>query len=274
MGREGRVILGGDASFSLIHRRLSADEQRFLEAHGSLSTIATVRAMARTASGDAALIEAKAVEPDWPRIGSAVFAPPMSLEDALGERDGVFGAAVEEALLARLNLKLGDVIRIGDANFALRTLAHQRTGPAGDWRRARAARADFASGSRRDKTGSAGIAGPVDDASRHGRPRRGAGQFRRPGLHGSGEADLPSSRMGRSLAAQHFPGLQSRCRSLRRVPDAGGIAILGRRRRRRGERRAGFRRAQTRDARHSQGDWRDRIERRRRLRSSSSRSWR
>ena len=122
MGREGRVILGGDASFSLIHRRLSADEQRFLEAHGSLSTVATVRGMARAASGDAALIEIKAVEPAWPRIGQAVFAPPMSLEDALGERDGVFGAAVEEALLARLNLKLGDVIRIGEASFALRTV--------------------------------------------------------------------------------------------------------------------------------------------------------
>jgi putative ABC transport system permease protein len=122
MGREGRVILGGDASFSLIHRRLSADEQRFLEAHGSLSTIATVRAMARTAGGDAALIEAKAVEPSWPRIGQAVFAPPMSVEDALGERDGVFGAAVEDALLTRLNLKLGDVIRIGEASFVLRTV--------------------------------------------------------------------------------------------------------------------------------------------------------
>ena len=70
MGREGRVILGGDASFSLIHRRLSADEQRFLEAHGSLSTIATVRGMARAASGDAALIEIKAVEPSWPRLGA------------------------------------------------------------------------------------------------------------------------------------------------------------------------------------------------------------
>ena len=116
------MILGGDASFALIHRRLSADEQRFLEAHGSLSTVATVRGMARAASGDAALIEIKAVEPSWPRIGQAVFAPPMSLEDALGERDGMFGAAVEEALLARLNLKLGDVIRIGETNFAIRTL--------------------------------------------------------------------------------------------------------------------------------------------------------
>jgi putative ABC transport system permease protein len=122
IGREGRVILGGDASFALIHRRLSADEQRFLEAHGSLSTVATVRGMARAASGDAALIEIKAVEPDWPRIGQAVLAPPMSLQDALGERDGLFGVAVEDALLARLNLKLGDVIRIGEASFVLRTV--------------------------------------------------------------------------------------------------------------------------------------------------------
>jgi putative ABC transport system permease protein len=122
LGGEGRVILGGDASFSLIHRRLSADERSFLEAHGSLSTIATMRGMARAASGDAALIEIKAVEPSWPRLGAAVFAPPMPLEEALGEKDGVFGAAVEDALLARLNLKLGDVIRIGEASFALRAV--------------------------------------------------------------------------------------------------------------------------------------------------------
>jgi putative ABC transport system permease protein len=122
MGREGRMILGGDASFALIHRRLSADEQRFLEAHGSLSTVATLRGMARVTTGDAALIEIKAVEPSWPRIGQATFAPHMSLEAALGEREGMFGAAVEEALLARLNLKLGDVIRIGETNFAIRTL--------------------------------------------------------------------------------------------------------------------------------------------------------
>ena len=122
LGREGRVILGGDASFSLIHRRLSADERRFLQGFGSLSTIATTRGMARAASGDAALIEIKAVEPSWPRLGAAVFAPPMPLDAALGEKDGVFGAAVEEALLARLNVKLGDVIRIGEAKFAIRTV--------------------------------------------------------------------------------------------------------------------------------------------------------
>ncbi len=122
LGREGRVILGGDASFSLIHRRLSADEQQFLETRGSLSMVATMRAMARAESDDAALIEIKAVEPSWPRIGAAVLAPPVPIADALAEKDGAFGAAAEEALLARLNLKLGDVVRIGEAKFAIRAV--------------------------------------------------------------------------------------------------------------------------------------------------------
>jgi putative ABC transport system permease protein len=122
LGREGRVILGGDASFSLIHRRLSADEQQFLESRGSLSTVATMRAMARAESDDAALVEIKAVEPSWPRIGAAVLAPPVPMADALAENDGAFGAAAEEALLARLSLKLGDVVRIGEAKFAIRAV--------------------------------------------------------------------------------------------------------------------------------------------------------
>ena len=35
------------------------------------------------ASGDAALVEVKAVEPSWPRIGAAVFAPPIVAGEAL-----------------------------------------------------------------------------------------------------------------------------------------------------------------------------------------------
>ena len=146
MGREGRVILGGDASFALIHRRLSADEQRFLEAHGSLSTVATLRGMARVSSGDAALIEIKAVEPSWPRIGQAVFAPPMSLEDALGERDGMFGAAVEEALLARLEPEARRCHSHWRDEFRHSDPARQRARSAGDGHRLGPTRAHFAIG--------------------------------------------------------------------------------------------------------------------------------
>ena len=119
LARQGRVILGGDASFSLIHRRLSQEEQAFLERFGSLSTIASMRAMARNAAGDAALVEIKAVEPFWPRIGAAVFDPPETPQAVLAERDSAFGAAAEDTLLARLNLRIGDVFRIGEAKFVL-----------------------------------------------------------------------------------------------------------------------------------------------------------
>jgi putative ABC transport system permease protein len=119
LARQGRVILGGDASFSLIHRRLAPDEATFLGKNGKLSTIATMRAMARTENGDAALVEVKAVEPFWPSIGAATFQPPIPPAKALAEKDGVFGAAAEEALLARLNLKIGDTFRLGDAKLVL-----------------------------------------------------------------------------------------------------------------------------------------------------------
>ena len=48
LAREGRVILGGDLSFSLIHREATAAERAFLDSRGKVSAAATMRAMART----------------------------------------------------------------------------------------------------------------------------------------------------------------------------------------------------------------------------------
>src|SRR5215510_9543537 len=57
LAREGRVILGGDVSFSLIHREATAEERAFLAGRGQVSTAATMRAMARAEDGRAALVE-------------------------------------------------------------------------------------------------------------------------------------------------------------------------------------------------------------------------
>src|SRR5271156_2794596 len=55
LSRDGRAILGGDASFSLIHRELTPEERAFLQERGTLYTVANLRAMARNAEGDATL---------------------------------------------------------------------------------------------------------------------------------------------------------------------------------------------------------------------------
>jgi putative ABC transport system permease protein len=121
LSRDGRAILGGDASFSLIHRELSDEERTFLSAHGALSTIGDMRAMARADDGSTALIEIKSVEDSWPNVGDAQFAPAKSPHDALTLRNGIYGAAVEEALLDSLNLKIGDHFSLGDLRVQIRT---------------------------------------------------------------------------------------------------------------------------------------------------------
>src|SRR5512143_1509361 len=45
LARQGRVILGGDLSFTLIQHEVTPDERAFLERHGKVSGAATMRAM-------------------------------------------------------------------------------------------------------------------------------------------------------------------------------------------------------------------------------------
>ncbi len=120
LARDGRAILGGDASFSLMHRELSPEERAFFAARGAVSTVATFRAMARNATGDATLVEAKAVGDGWPNLGAAAFEPAMSPAQALAEDGDAFGAAIEPALMDRLGLAIGDRFDIGAAHFVVR----------------------------------------------------------------------------------------------------------------------------------------------------------
>src|SRR3954465_13616287 len=101
LAREGRVILGGDVSFSLIAREASAAERKFLEDNGRVSVAVPMRAMAR-ADDQTALVEIKAVDSAYPLFGTVALEPAGDLSAALAPRDGVFGAAVDPALLARL----------------------------------------------------------------------------------------------------------------------------------------------------------------------------
>jgi putative ABC transport system permease protein len=115
LAREGRVILGGDLAFSLIHREATATERAFLERQGRVSSAATMRAMARAADGQLALVELKAVDNAYPLYGSVKLDRDIPLSAALAERNGTFGAVVDATLLARLNIQPGARLTIGSA---------------------------------------------------------------------------------------------------------------------------------------------------------------
>ena len=80
------------------------------------------RAMARPVKPDGrtTLIQLKAVEPAYPLYGTVELQGGGSLADALAKRDGVWGAVVEEAALRRMNLALGDRLKVGDVIVELR----------------------------------------------------------------------------------------------------------------------------------------------------------
>ncbi len=117
---EGRRILGGDLSFSLVQREASPQERAFLDAAGRVSAIATLRAMAIAANGESALVEVKAVDGAYPMIGTVESEPAAPVAELLAARDGTYGALVDPVLLDRLGLAVGDVVSLGNARVALR----------------------------------------------------------------------------------------------------------------------------------------------------------
>ena len=99
---QGQPLLGGDLEFSLIHREAKPDEMAFIESKGKASRVATLRAMA-TANERSTLVEIKAVDVAYPLYGSLDLQPASN-------RGGV---VVDELLLGRLGLKVGDDLKIG-----------------------------------------------------------------------------------------------------------------------------------------------------------------
>ncbi len=115
LSRDGRGLLGGDLEFRLIHRAAGPDEMAWLQSQGRVSTVLQMRAMAH--AGDRrTLVEVKSADAAYPLYGNVTLDPAMNLADAF--RDG--GVAVDEVLLARLGIKIGDQLTIGDQPLTVR----------------------------------------------------------------------------------------------------------------------------------------------------------
>ncbi len=120
---EGQSILGGDVSFALNQREVSAEERAFIEKQGRMAESATMRSMARMPDGsDQSLVEVKAVDAAYPLYGELKVQPQQLLADMTGEKDGIYGAAVAQDFLNRMDLSLGAKVLLGSQTFELRGL--------------------------------------------------------------------------------------------------------------------------------------------------------
>ena len=121
LATQAREILGGDLAVSVGQRRLNATERAELAKLGRASFAVATQAMAEAPSGERRLVELRGVDAAYPLAGAVSISGAPSLSQALTPRDGVWGAAVEQALLDRLGLKLGDRFLVG--NVAVRANA-------------------------------------------------------------------------------------------------------------------------------------------------------
>jgi putative ABC transport system permease protein len=121
---DSREILGGDVSISVLYREATPDQLAFLKQQGTLTRWIDSRAMAHPTKegGRATLIQLKAVEPVYPLYGQIDLQGGGSLGDALAKKEGVWGAVVEEVALKRMNIALGDVVKVGEVSVQVRAL--------------------------------------------------------------------------------------------------------------------------------------------------------
>ncbi|WP_447978818.1 ABC transporter permease [Candidatus Nitrospira bockiana] len=148
VAREARSLMGGDLEVRLSHP-LSEQGRAVLEGLGergaSVTHVSELVAMASrsnsgspTAAGPVSsqIIELKAVEPAYPLYGTVQTTPTRPLADLLapdpapcrvaGEEHRCYGAVVQEALLIKMGLSVGDQFSIGRAWFRIRgTIAHE-----------------------------------------------------------------------------------------------------------------------------------------------------
>jgi putative ABC transport system permease protein len=123
LASQSREILGGDVAASVQLRRFTPQERAVFASLGRTSYAVANRAMAQSQVGERRLVELRGVAGDYPLAGRVTIEGAPSLAAALTRApDGAWGAAIEQSLIDRLHLKLGDRFLAGNVPMTVRAV--------------------------------------------------------------------------------------------------------------------------------------------------------
>lgn len=122
LASQAREILGGDVVFSLDQGRFSPDQRAAFAALGPVAYSVRANGMAETAGGRRRLVDMRGVDAAYPLVGAVKLSGAPDLATALRVENGVAGAVVEQGLLDRLDLRLGDTFTVGGTPFVARAV--------------------------------------------------------------------------------------------------------------------------------------------------------
>ena len=120
LASQASEILGGDLALTIRQRGFTPAEQTILARHGRVSYSVGSIAMAQAPSGERRLIELRGVNATYPLAGKVTLQGAPSLQAAIASQGGVDGAVVEQPLLDRLHMKVGDRFLAGNLPLVVR----------------------------------------------------------------------------------------------------------------------------------------------------------
>ena len=130
LSQQGAVLLGGDAELDFTYRFADQAERDWMASVSErVSEIVDFRSMAVAGTGqtaDRALTQVKAVDDLYPLYGEMRLSPEMPLEQALQGDGSTSSAVMEQVLMDRLGLSVGDIFSLGTKRFVLTAaIAHE-----------------------------------------------------------------------------------------------------------------------------------------------------
>ncbi|HSS66896.1 MAG TPA: FtsX-like permease family protein, partial [Gammaproteobacteria bacterium] len=129
-----RALFGGDLEVE-DRTPLPADVLSWMRDRGEMSLLIELRTM-MLAGGRPQLVELQSVDENYPLYGEVELQPATPVAEAVVERNGTFGAAIDPVLAARLGLAVGDRVRIGSLSIEVRAMIQRQPdrGLSADWR--------------------------------------------------------------------------------------------------------------------------------------------
>ncbi|OUS07106.1 drug:proton antiporter [Rhodobacterales bacterium 52_120_T64] len=123
---ESDAILGGDASMQFTYRMANDVELAWINDNATqVSHIVDFRSMVLFDDGDTherSLVQIKGIDAKYPLYGDVGLNVDMPLSAALAVTGGLPGLVAERALFERLDLEVGDILRLGTKDFQLRAV--------------------------------------------------------------------------------------------------------------------------------------------------------
>jgi len=131
LDRQSRELLGGDAAITLSQRAASTEQRAWMEARGVVAEAAQADLMAR-APGKISQADVRAIDGNFPLVGSFEFDRDLPLADILARTGDVWGIAASDTLARDLGIAVGDRFSLGPVQVELRAILKREPDRIGD----------------------------------------------------------------------------------------------------------------------------------------------